>query len=135
MTEVTSIHGKKIWRNQGARTGHPVTRMIEIDGRTQSLRQWAEETGIAIMTIRQRLRRGWLARQAVGLRPGPCNRPGPKTRVSLEPDYMRRRNAERRRKAISIGICVECVSDKAEEGRTKCAGCLSINRQRLRIAA
>lgn len=113
----------------------PATTFIEIDGRTQTVRQWAEQTGVAIGTIRIRLRRGWLARQAVGLRPGPGNRPGPKTRYSLEPDYMRKRNAERRRHAQSIGICTECCADKADEGRTKCSTCLSINRLRYQKAA
>lgn len=49
------------------------------------------------------------------------------------PAYMRRKNAERRANAKARGVCIECNSDPARPGRTKCEGCA--NAQSVREAA
>lgn len=39
--------------------------MIEHDGKTQSIAEWAEELGIPVPTLRGRLRRGWTIEEAL----------------------------------------------------------------------
>lgn len=40
-------------------------RLITMDGRTQSLAQWSEETGIEICTLWRRLHKGWSVERAL----------------------------------------------------------------------
>lgn len=44
--------------------------------------------------------------------------------------YMKAKNAERRAKAKAAGICIECNSDSARTGQTKCEQCARINRKK-----
>lgn len=56
------------------------SRLIEYNGKTQSVAQWAEELGIAAGTLRYRLRNGWSVEQTLSLplAPGFCVKKRPK---------------------------------------------------------
>lgn len=40
-------------------------RLLTLNGRTMCLKEWAEETGIAVTTLHQRLRKGWTVEKAL----------------------------------------------------------------------
>lgn len=92
--------------------------------------QHAATAGLAPKTIIMRLRRGWTPEQATGEKERPAAKRGPKTQHSLSPEYARRYHASRRAIAIANGKCIECSTDDAAPGKTKCPDCLEINRLR-----
>lgn len=96
--------------------------------------QHAASTGLHPKTILRRIRKGWTPQQATGAHERPAVKRGPKTQHSLTPEYAKRYHASRRAIAIANGICIECDTDKAAPGKTKCPGCLEINRLRYHQA-
>jgi hypothetical protein len=46
-------------------------RKITVDGRTRTLREWAQHSGVPLNTLYQRLHAGWTEREAVGVDPRP----------------------------------------------------------------
>lgn len=115
---------------------HPRALILTV-GESLSAKEWAERQGLSRRTIFGRLSRGWTPEQALGIAMRPATKPGRKTQHSLTPDYLRRYSASRRAIAVANGICIECNSDPAEEGKSKCPTCLAINAnaQRERRAA
>lgn len=93
-------------------------------------RQNAAKAGLHPVTIVKRLRMGWTRAEAIGSKPRPTVKPGPKTQHSLSSDYAKRYHASRRAIAKANGICVDCNTDKAEKSMTKCPGCRHIDRLR-----
>jgi hypothetical protein len=51
-------------------------RILAFDGQAKTITQWAEFSGIDIVTIHARLRRGWSVSRAVTSAARPCRRPG-----------------------------------------------------------
>lgn len=100
---------------------------MTIGDQTLTLDQWAAQTGVKRSTIANLIARGWTPEQAIGHDPKTPGITGPKTNASKQPGYMKKRNAERRRMAKRLGVCVECVGAKAEPGRTRCEACLFLD--------
>lgn len=93
--------------------------VIECNGVSLTVEQWAERQNINKSTIKTRLRNGWTAEAAIYTKvdkkyariKGEGNRSGPKTRIGFDMDYV---------SIDPIEVCRICLNCKQTRCRGEC---------------
>ena len=102
--------GNCIWASRAQQAkNRRYCRRITFNGKTQLLDAWAEETGIASMTLRGRLNAGWSVKQALTVPPGTEN----KAAKFLEHDGLR---LNIRQWARRLGVSPTMIKARIKKG-------------------